>query len=114
MTPTFVAPAPPSHLKRWEDLTANERGWLEMIRVISNGTDPAVDPDAVVALRDALDHKRGRSRDAPSVVGAASKRTAGPSRPSRSPPRRPAEAETDPHSLQNGFCRSGGRPDCRR
>ena len=39
----------------WEDLTPNERAWIEFIRAIACGSDPRVTPARVRALRDALD-----------------------------------------------------------
>lgn len=39
----------------WEQLTANERAWIEFIRVISGGRDPRITPTRVSALRELLD-----------------------------------------------------------
>lgn len=39
----------------WESLTRNERAWIEFIRVISAGRDPAPSPELVRKLREALD-----------------------------------------------------------
>lgn len=49
----FVVPTSPTG--NWEDLTANERAWVEFIRVISGGRDPKVTPERVRRLRDLLD-----------------------------------------------------------
>lgn len=54
----FAAPAHPARLSGWDDLTPNERGWIEMIRVISAGSDPAVDLESTAALRQVPDCKR--------------------------------------------------------
>ena len=35
----------------WDHLTKNEQTWIEFIRVISNGSNPAVTPARVRALR---------------------------------------------------------------
>ncbi len=53
----FTRPTAPSGT--WEDLTANERAWIEFIRIISNGTDPKITPTRVRALRVLLDAGRG-------------------------------------------------------
>lgn len=39
----------------WDQLSENEKGWIEMIRVISNGRDPKITPTRVRALRELLD-----------------------------------------------------------
>ena len=39
----------------WDQLSANEKAWIEFIRVISGGRDPTVTPERVRALRDLLD-----------------------------------------------------------
>lgn len=39
----------------WDQLSENEKGWIEMIRVISNGRDPKVTLARVHALRELLD-----------------------------------------------------------
>jgi hypothetical protein len=39
----------------WEDLTANERAWIEFIRVISVGHDPRITPERIRRLRELLD-----------------------------------------------------------
>ncbi len=49
----FTTPTSPS--ARWEDLTVNERAWIEFIRVISNGRDPRPAPARVRALTELLD-----------------------------------------------------------
>jgi len=45
-----TAPAGP-----WDQLTENEKAWIEFIRVISCGSDPRVTPARVRALRVLLD-----------------------------------------------------------
>jgi hypothetical protein len=49
---------PTSPLERWDQLTPNEKAWIEMIRVISNGSDPRITPERVRDLRDLLDKGR--------------------------------------------------------
>lgn len=49
----FMTPTAPSGL--WEQLTENERAWIEFVRVISGGRDPRVTPARVQALREMLD-----------------------------------------------------------
>ena len=39
---TFTLPTAPSG--SWEELTPNERAWIEFIRIISCGSDPRVTP----------------------------------------------------------------------
>ncbi|MBB4209346.1 hypothetical protein LY39_03375 [Roseinatronobacter bogoriensis subsp. barguzinensis] len=39
----------------WDQLTRNERAWIEFIRVISCGSDPKITPARVRALRELLD-----------------------------------------------------------
>ena len=39
----------------WDQLSVNEKAWIEFIRVISGGRDPKVTPERVRALRDLLD-----------------------------------------------------------
>jgi hypothetical protein len=39
---TFTLPTAPSG--SWEELTPNERAWIEFIRIISCGSDPKVTP----------------------------------------------------------------------
>lgn len=43
----------------WDQLSENERGWIEFIRIISCGSDPTVTPSRVRALRELLDAGRG-------------------------------------------------------
>ena len=45
-----MAPAGP-----WDQLTTNEKAWIEFIRVISGGRDPRVTPARVRLLRELLD-----------------------------------------------------------
>ncbi|GAB1362309.1 hypothetical protein MASR1M32_15450 [Rhodobacter sp.] len=45
-----TAPAGP-----WDQLTENEKAWIEFIRVISRGCDPKVTPERIRALTDLLD-----------------------------------------------------------
>jgi hypothetical protein len=46
----------PRHMvPNWEQLTANEKGWVEFIRIISGGHDPCITPKRVRALREMLD-----------------------------------------------------------
>ncbi len=49
-----TAPAGP-----WDQLTENEKAWVEFLRVISCGRDPKVTPARVRALREVLDVERG-------------------------------------------------------
>ena len=49
----FMAPTSPAG--RWEDLTENEKAWIEFIRVISAGQDPRITPNRIRALRELLD-----------------------------------------------------------
>lgn len=49
----FMLPTAPSG--RWDQLTMNERTWIEFIRVISGGRNPRVTPNRVRALRHLLD-----------------------------------------------------------
>lgn len=49
----FTLPTAPSGV--WDQLTANEKAWIEFIRVISCGSDPRVTPSRVRALRALLD-----------------------------------------------------------
>ena len=49
----FTAPKAPSPV--WEELSANENAWIEFIRVISGGRDPAITLPRIRALRDLLD-----------------------------------------------------------
>jgi hypothetical protein len=54
--PIFMAPTAPSG--EWEELTPNERNWIEFIRVISCGRDPKITPARIRALRELLDAGR--------------------------------------------------------
>ncbi|SEN59252.1 hypothetical protein SAMN05216227_10187 [Pseudorhodobacter antarcticus] len=48
----------PRHMvPNWEDLTENERGWIEFIRIISGGRDPGINLERVQALREVLERK---------------------------------------------------------
>ncbi len=49
----FVTPRAP--LGEWEQLSVNEKAWIEFVRVISGGRDPAPSPERVKALRELLD-----------------------------------------------------------
>ena len=49
----FTLPTAPSG--SWDQLTSNEKAWIEFIRVISCGSDPRVTPTRVRALRALLD-----------------------------------------------------------
>ena len=49
----FTLPTAPAGT--WDQLTTNERAWIEFIRVISCGSDPRVTPTRVRALRELLD-----------------------------------------------------------
>jgi hypothetical protein len=53
---TFTLPTAPCG--SWEELTQNERAWIEFIRIISCGSDPKVTPARMRALREALDMGR--------------------------------------------------------
>ena len=46
---------PRSPTGTWEELSENEKAWIEFIRVISSGRDPKVTPTRVRALRELLD-----------------------------------------------------------
>lgn len=50
---TFTTPTSPTGT--WEDLTTNEKAWIEFIRVISAGSDPRPTPERVSKLRVLLD-----------------------------------------------------------
>ena len=45
-----VSPAGP-----WDQLTKNEKAWIELIRVISGGRNPKLTLARVIALRELLD-----------------------------------------------------------
>jgi hypothetical protein len=46
----------PRHMvPNWEHLTDNEKGWVEFIRIISNGRDPCITTERVRALRELVD-----------------------------------------------------------
>lgn len=47
--------APRSPMGPWDQLSENEKVWVEFIRVISNGRDPRITPSRVRALRELLD-----------------------------------------------------------
>ena len=49
----FVLPTAPAGA--WDQLTKNEKAWIEFNRVISCGRDPRMTPDRVRALRQLLD-----------------------------------------------------------
>ena len=51
----FVLPSAPTG--KWEDLTENEKSWIEFIRVVSLGRDPKPTPERVSALTDMLDRR---------------------------------------------------------
>lgn len=50
----FIVPTAP--LGPWDQLSANEKAWIEFIRVISSGRDPAPTPARIRALRSLLDN----------------------------------------------------------
>ena len=49
----FTPPTAPAG--QWDQLSANEKAWIEFIRVISCGSDPKVTPARVRALSELLD-----------------------------------------------------------
>lgn len=49
----FTQPTAPAGA--WDQLSANEKAWIEFIRVISCGSDPRVTPSRVRALTALLD-----------------------------------------------------------
>ena len=55
--PVFTLPMAP--VGPWDQLSENERGWIEFIRIISCGSDPRITPTRVRALRELLDAGRG-------------------------------------------------------
>lgn len=50
---TFTVPTGP--LGPWDQLSENEKAWIEFIRVISCGRDPRITPARVRALQVLLD-----------------------------------------------------------
>ena len=50
-----VFTAPRSPVESWNDLSKNEQAWVEFLRVISGGSDPAITLQRVRALRQLLD-----------------------------------------------------------
>ncbi len=52
----FVLPASPAGA--WDQLTPNEKAWIEFIRIISCASDPKPTPARIRALRDLLDAGR--------------------------------------------------------
>lgn len=50
---TFIVPTAP--LGPWDQLSENEKAWIEFIRIISCGRDPAPTPARICALRSLLD-----------------------------------------------------------
>jgi hypothetical protein len=46
---------PTAPLGPWDQLSANEKAWIEMIRVISGGRNPKLTLARVQALRELLD-----------------------------------------------------------
>lgn len=55
--PVYTLPMAP--VGPWDQLSENERGWIEFIRIISCGSDPKITPTRVRALRELLDAGRG-------------------------------------------------------
>lgn len=49
----FMVPTSPTG--KWEELSANEKVWIEFIRVISGGTDPRLTSTRLQALKDLID-----------------------------------------------------------
>lgn len=49
----FTVPTAP--VGPWDQLTENEKAWIEFIRVISCGSDPKITPSRVNALTKLLD-----------------------------------------------------------
>ena len=49
----FMLPSSP--MGPWDQLSENEKSWIEFIRVISGGRDPKVTTDRVRKLRELLD-----------------------------------------------------------
>ena len=50
----FTAPTSPAG--PWDQLTENEKAWVEFIRVVSGGRDPKITLARVQALREAIEH----------------------------------------------------------
>ena len=46
---------PTSPMGAWDQLSKNEKTWIEFVRVISGGCDPKVTPERVRKLRELLD-----------------------------------------------------------
>ena len=46
---------PTSPMGSWDQLSENEKTWIEFIRVISAGRDPRITPERVRKLRELLD-----------------------------------------------------------
>lgn len=46
---------PQSPMGPWDQLSENEKIWIEFIRVISDGRDPKITPERVRKLREMLD-----------------------------------------------------------
>ena len=53
----FTLPTAPAGPR--DQLTENEKAWIEFIRIISCGSDPRISPARVRALRALLDAGRG-------------------------------------------------------
>lgn len=53
MSGLFITPQGP--MGPWDQLSENEKAWIEFIRVISAGRDPEITPARVRALRELLD-----------------------------------------------------------
>ena len=49
----FMLPTSPTGT--WDQLSENEKGWIEFIRIISGGRDPRITPERVRKLRELLD-----------------------------------------------------------
>lgn len=58
----FMLSSHPASISTWEDLTPNERDWIEYIRIISGGRDPAVNLERVRRLRVLMDETRCSER----------------------------------------------------
>ena len=46
---------PTSPMGTWDQLSGNEKIWIEFIRVISGGRDPKITPERVRKLRELID-----------------------------------------------------------